>query len=51
MGCDSHMDAFFSLAHSVPYRNATVEAMSETRIFEDLPIIICSNFWWIPVLF
>ena len=21
IGCDSHMDAFFSLAHSVPYRN------------------------------
>ena len=30
---------------------ATVEAMSESRIFEDLPIIICSNFGWIPVLF
>ena len=29
---------------------ATVEAMSESRIFEDLPIIICSNFGWIPVL-
>ena len=30
---------------------ATVEAMSESRIFEDLPVIICSNFGWIPVLF
>ena len=53
MGCDSHMDASFRLVWHIlsPIETfATVEAMSETRIFEDLPIIICSNFWWIPVL-
>ena len=28
---------------------AKVEAMSESRSIEDLPIIICCSFRWIPV--
>ena len=30
---------------------AKVEAMSESRSIEDLPIIICCSFGWIPVFF
>ena len=28
---------------------AKVEAMSESRSIEDLPIVICCSFEWIPV--
>ena len=30
---------------------AKVEAMSDSRSIEDLPIIICCSFGWIPVFF
>ena len=40
------------MAHFVPYRNFyKVDAMSDSRTFEDLPISICSSFGWNPVFF
>ena len=49
-GCDSHMGSFFIWHILSPIETfAKVEAMSESRSIEDLPIVICCSFEWIPV--
>ena len=51
LGCDPHMGTFF-VAHLSPIETfSKVEAMSESRNIEDLPIIICCSFGRIPVFF
>ena len=48
--CDSHMGIFFIWHILSPIETiAKVEAMSESRSIEDLPIVICCSFEWIPV--
>ena len=50
VGRDSHMGRFFIWHILFPIETfAKVEAMSESRSIEDLPIIICCSFGWIPV--
>ena len=50
VGCDSHMGRFFIWHILSPIETfAKVEAMSESRSIEDLPIVICCSFEWIPV--
>ena len=49
-GCDSHMGNVFIWHILSPIETfAKVEAMSESRSIEDLPIVICCSFEWIPV--
>ena len=49
-GCVSHMGTFYVPHILSPIETyAKVEAMSESRSIEDLPIIICCSFGWIPV--
>ena len=48
-GCDSHMGRFLFGFFSPIETFAKVEAMSESRSIEDLPIVICCSFEWIPV--
>ena len=50
IGCDSHMGSVFIWHILSPIETfAKVEAMSESRSIEDLPIVICCSFEWIPV--
>ena len=49
-GGDSYMGSFFIWHILSPIETfAKVEAMSESRSIEDLPIVICCSFEWIPV--
>ena len=50
LGCDSHMGSIFIWHILSPIETfAKVETMSESRSIEDLPIVICCSFEWIPV--